>query len=75
MPRSPSHWLLGISLALCGLVSFTPTVEAQGQAPGQAPRGGAGAARPAPIASPEVSADKKVTFRLRAPKATEVALR
>ncbi len=28
--------------------------------------------RPAPIRSPEVSADRQVTFRLRAPKATEV---
>ena len=41
------------------------------QAPAAAP---AQAARPAPLKSPEIHPDRTVTFRLLAPKATEVTL-
>ncbi len=43
------------------------------QAPGSAP-GGARAAMPRPVRSPEIAADRHVTFRLRAPDATSVVL-
>ena len=39
-------------------------------APGQAPQG----QRPTPVVSPDIGADGKVTFRLRAPGATEVSV-
>ena len=49
--------------------------SAAAQAPPSAPAGPAMAARgPAPVRSPEVGADKRVTFRLRAPNASEVAV-
>ena len=40
----------------------------------QQPGAGRGGGPPAPIVSPEVAADRRVTFRLRAPNAQEVAL-
>src|SRR5690349_21544419 len=57
------------------LLAFGSIVMAQTPAPrgGQAGRGGRGAAAPAQ-ASYEVSADRKVTFRLRAPEATAVTV-
>jgi len=56
--------------------------SAQGQAPAPAPannpsqitRGGEGRGGPPAVASPEVLPDRRVVFRLRAPKATEVLL-
>jgi enterochelin esterase family protein len=58
--------------ALLVFAAALTTASAQNPAaPAAAPRPGRGA--PA-IKSPEVSADGKVTFRLRAPKATEVAV-
>jgi enterochelin esterase family protein len=45
-------------------LAFTLAAVAFAQAPATPP--------PAPIRSPEVSSDRRVTFRLRAPKATEV---
>ena len=40
----------------------------------QQPGAGRGGGPPAPVVSPEVAADRRVTFRLRAPNAQEVAL-
>jgi enterochelin esterase-like enzyme len=56
-------------------VLFIPAVFGQG-APAAAPAGAQAApARPAPPArSPEILPDRKVTFRIRAPKASEVVL-
>lgn len=48
----------------------TPPSAAAGR--GSAPGFGFG---PAPVRSPEVSSDKRVTFRLRAPNAREVQVR
>src|SRR5262245_1694109 len=48
-----------------------PPAPATPQAATPAGRGGRG---PAPVKSPEVAADGKVTFRLRAPSAKEVAV-
>jgi len=54
--------------ALIALVVGTPLVAQQ--APAAAPP----AARPAPLRSPDIHPDRTVTFRLLAPKATEVTL-
>jgi enterochelin esterase family protein len=42
--------------------------------PGRGARGGRGGGRGAAVRSPEVAADQRVTFRLRAPNAKEVAV-
>ena len=66
--------LLGLS---CGLLALafvaSPITIAQQPTPGAAPQAPAGArgGSPAPIRSPEVGADGRVTFRLRAPNARE----
>ncbi|MEO8368323.1 MAG: alpha/beta hydrolase-fold protein [Candidatus Solibacter sp.] len=57
-------------VALAALLSMQ-TASAQQAAPQAAPGRGAAAARPV---SPEIHADRTVTFRLAAPKATEVTL-
>jgi enterochelin esterase family protein len=57
------------------LVSPSLLAAQQATAPGavpQAPAGGRGGGRGAAVKSPEVSADGRVTFRLRAPNAREV---
>jgi enterochelin esterase family protein len=64
------------------LLAVTLTAAAQGQPPsttlpnnaGQIARGGAGRGGPPPVTSPEVLPDRRVVFRLRALKATEVTL-
>src|SRR5512137_2628117 len=64
------------------LLAATLTAAAQGQPPsttlpnnaGQMARGGAGRGGPPPVTSPEVLPDRRVVFRLRAPKAIEVTL-
>lgn len=57
--------------AICAsVVVFVATLSAQ--APGGAGRGWVGG--PLPLRSPEVHADRTVTFRLRAPEATRVEL-
>src|SRR5579871_4974759 len=66
-----------IALGLCGVVLLGLVGSAQAPAP--APAAGAAAAQGrgrgnAPIVSPEVAADGKVTFRLRAPNAKEVVV-
>jgi len=53
-----------------GQAAATPS-PAGGQPPAQAAAGGRGGPR---VVSPEIHADKTVTFRLRAPKANEVTL-
>jgi enterochelin esterase family protein len=57
--------ILGLS-ALAGLADFPAAAQEAKKQP--APKG-------TPLASPEVHADGKVTFRIRAPKAAEVTLR
>ena len=57
------------------LEASTFVTSATPQAPPAAPVAPAMAGRgPAPVRSPEVGADKRVTFRLRAPNASEVAV-
>lgn len=58
------------SLLFCLLVASTVTSPAQNSTTNNAPARRAG--QPPPILSPELHADGAVTFRLRAPKATEV---
>jgi len=55
---------------LLGLLSLAPTGRSADAPP--APATPARRPQAAPIRSPEVSSDRQVTFRLRAPKATEV---
>jgi len=54
------------------ILAATMSPIASGQTPPPAPA--AQAARPAPLKSPEIHPDRSVTFRLLAPKATEVTL-
>ncbi len=61
-PRLAALVLIGALSAL----AQTPPATATAPAP---------AARPAPVISPEVNADRSVTFRLRAPGARQVAVR
>ena len=60
------------------LIAFqAPAAQTPPAAPGAAPaqgRGAGGRGGVAPVKSPEVSADRRVTFRLRAPNAKEVAV-
>src|SRR5262245_20966580 len=66
-----------VALMMATLVTsvMAPTVRAQ-QAPAPAPAQGRGAAPQAPpVISPEVSADRRVTFRIAAPDAQTVTLR
>src|SRR5690349_5948910 len=65
-------------LARLLVTAFAVTLTASGQAPAPRPNtyrsaGGATAAR-ARLVSPEIHADRTVTFRIRAPQAAEVAL-
>jgi enterochelin esterase family protein len=66
-------------LVLAATLSFAPAVLAQTPPPAGAPavqdaRGRNGGGGAASIVSPEVAADRRVTFRLLAPKATEVSV-
>jgi enterochelin esterase-like enzyme len=69
---------LSIVLVMAALAASAQTPAAAPAQPGQAPAAGrAGAGRgaaPPALRSPEVLADGKVTFRLRAPNAAEVTL-
>ena len=64
------------------ILAVSLAASAQGQPPaaqivddtGQIVRGRAGRGGPPPVTSPEVLPDRRVVFRLRAPKATEVNL-
>jgi enterochelin esterase-like enzyme len=60
------------ALLLLPLLAAVPCVFAQPPAAPPSAPGAAAMARMAPIVSPEVAADGKVTFRLRAPNAKEV---
>jgi enterochelin esterase-like enzyme len=72
MLRTPMLRTGALLVATCLLAVFG--VDASGLAQ-QAPRAGARAGRGAATPSPEVHSDGKVTFRVQAPKATEVTLR
>ena len=61
--------MLLMKLRTAILILVAAAIPGGAQTPPAAPAGGRG---PAPIKSPEVSADGKVTFRLRAPNAKEV---
>lgn len=74
---------LSLTLSLCAAFAASSFVLAQQAAPQNAPpstadaptaRGGRGGRGGAPVKSPEVSADGRVTFRLRAPNAKEVGV-
>ena len=58
------------TLSVVAVIASSPLAGQQAP-PAPAP---AQAARPAPLKSPEIHADRTVTFRLMAPKATEVTL-
>ena len=65
------------ALALLGWLSLVAALFAQEKPPSAPSSEAAAPPRPAttpPVASPEVLSDRRVTFRLRAPKATEVTL-
>jgi enterochelin esterase family protein len=62
----------GISLAVRGQTPAPPSSVPQTSAPAPQ-RGGRGGGPP--IVSPEIAADRTVTYRLRAPNATQVAVR
>ena len=65
-----------IPLMLASVVLLGGQTPAPAQAPPAAPAGrGAQAPQPPAFVSPEVSADKRITFRLHAPDATSVTLR
>jgi enterochelin esterase-like enzyme len=79
---SSPNWLRRLCLIVAPAVACSSLLIAQQPAPGappagpppaaaQAGRGGRGAP---PVKSPEVAADGRVTFRLRAPNAKEVAV-
>ena len=59
------------TLVILGLL----TLAALADSPTAAQQPKKGQPRPAPLVSPEVHPDKKVTFRICAPKASEVTLR
>src|SRR5262249_36085140 len=67
-----THAIPLVSAAAVAALAGSPLVRAQQPppqgAPAQAP------VRPAPLKSPEIHPDRTVTFRLLAPKATEVTL-
>ncbi len=54
-----------------GIIGFVAQVPATAQPPAGAARAGR---RPALVRSPQILADRRVTFQLRAPKATEVVV-
>src|SRR5688572_14626361 len=60
--------ILAQPVAVCLLVSLICLQTAVAQTPTRTNQ------RPPPIRSPEITADRHVTFRLRAPKATSVAV-
>jgi enterochelin esterase-like enzyme len=66
------------ALAQPAAPASTPAAAPAAEAPAQGGRGGrgggGGGGGAASVVSPEVSADRKVTFRLYAPKATEVSV-
>ncbi len=67
------HFVLGGLLATA--LMATAIAQTPPAAPAQpAPRGGRGGGGQAAVVSPEIESDGRVTFRLRAPSATEVAV-
>jgi enterochelin esterase family protein len=62
---------LSAAAALIALTAGIPLAARQAPAPASPAQA---AARPAPLRSPEIHPDRSVTFRLLAPKATEVTL-
>jgi len=80
MVRRVSLWFLVVSAGLLGLAPLsaqqppaTPP-PAGAAAPGPPPGARGGGRGAPPIKSPEIAADGRVTFRLRAPNANEVAV-
>ena len=79
---SSMNRLSRICLMLTPAIAFSSLLVAQQPAPGGPPRppaaaaaqAGRGGRGPAPVKSPEVATDGRVTFRLRAPNAKEVAV-
>jgi len=63
-----------IVLASIATVAFILIVSAQAPAPPQAGRGGRGGAQLPAVVSPEVTADRHITFRIAAPQAQAVRL-
>src|SRR5436190_12754056 len=75
MPMNRTGLLSLMLVAALESSAFVAAPSAAPQAPPAAPTGPAAQGRgPAPVRSPEVGADRRVTFRLRAPNASEVAV-
>jgi Putative esterase/Carbohydrate-binding module 48 (Isoamylase N-terminal domain) len=68
------HILPLLVFALTAVAQRQPPSTTAPNAPGQTGRGGSGVDRSPALISPEVLSDRRVIFRLRAPKATEVNL-
>jgi enterochelin esterase-like enzyme len=66
-----NRFVLFVLLLHAGVIGFVAQVPAAAQ-----PRAGAARAgrRPTPVRSPQILADRRVTFQLRAPRATEVVV-
>jgi enterochelin esterase family protein len=69
MKHSPTSRVIAALIPVCLILALAP------QTPAQAPAARQGANRGPTVISPEVLADHKVTFRIIAPKASEVTLR
>ena len=68
------YWTTAVVFAVASVGAQTPAQPPAGQAPPAAPQGRGGGRGGPPVVSPEVSADKTITFRFRAPNAKEVTL-
>jgi hypothetical protein len=74
--RRTGYWVMAAMLAVGATSTQTPAAQTPpaGQAGVPAPPQGRGGRGGPPVVSPEVSADRSVTFRFRAPNAKEVTV-
>jgi enterochelin esterase-like enzyme len=72
--RRIGYWLIAALCAVAAVGAQTPAPPPAGQAGAPAPQGRGGGRGGPPVVSPEVNADKSVTFRFRAPNAQQVTL-
>ena len=72
--RRIGYWVIAALFAVAAGSAQTPAPPPAGQAGAAAPQGRGGGRGGPPVVSPEVNADKTVTFRFRAPNAQQVTL-
>jgi enterochelin esterase-like enzyme len=72
--RRIGYWVIAALCAVAAAGAQTPAQPPAGQAAAPAPQGRGGGRGGPPVVSPEVNADKTVTFRFRAPNAQQVTL-